>query len=168
MPGKGVTPKLHPIRDRDGVKRQAQFTHLAFDDQVRGPELPDGYEWPTQTRALYEALRRDPVAQVLTPADWCHVHDTMSLHRLLWLDEPSNALKVAAEVRLRLGQLGITPESRLRLRMLITESTSETPLLDQLRSRQRGMTPDRKRQILSTITDTASPAMKRKARYDRG
>jgi hypothetical protein len=103
---------------------------------------------------MYEALRRDPIAQALTDADWHHVLDTMSLHRLLWSDEPSNQIKVAAEVRLRLGQLGITPESRLRLRMLIADPESLTPTLDALRARQRGMTPERKRQLMSAITDS--------------
>lgn len=136
----GNLPKLNRVRDVDGTRRQAEFTKLSDDGQVRGPELPEGIEWPEQTRAIYEALRRDPVAQVLTPADWCHVHDTMILHRELWLDQPSNALKVAGEVRLRLAQLGVTPESRLRLRMLITQPKDETP--------PSRMTPERKARLM--------------------
>jgi hypothetical protein len=131
---RGTLPKQVRVRDADGVRRQAEFTHLTDDGQVRGPELPADIAWPSQTCALYEALRRDPVAQVLTPADWCHVHDTMVLHRELWLDQPSNALKVAGEVRLRLAQLGVTPEARLRLRMLISEPNEtehkQTPRVD--------------------------------------
>jgi len=152
MAGKGTVPKLHPIRDRDGTKRQAQFTHLVSDDAVRGPNLPTSITWPEQTIALYESLRRDPIAQALTDADWHHVIDTMSLHRLLWSDEPSNAIKVAAEVRLRLGQLGVTPESRLRLRMLITDRSTETA------PRGRHMTPERKRRLLAAVESNPNPA----------
>lgn len=158
MPGKGVVPKLHPIRDRDGLKRQATFTHLAADGHVRGPDLPTSIEWPAQTAALYESIRRDAIAQALTDADWHHVIDTMSLHRLMWCGEPSNAVKVAAEVRLRLGQLGITPEARLRLRMMITDTDSATPKLDALRARHSrdGMTADRKQRILAAVDPTNS------------
>jgi hypothetical protein len=152
MPGKGLAPKLTPLRDRDGVRRQAEFTHLVLDDVVRGPDLPTSITWPEQTVALYESLRRDPIAQALTDADWHHVIDTMSLHRLLWSDEPSNAIKVAAEVRLRLGQLGITPESRLRLRMLITDRSTETA------PRGRHMTPERKRRLLAAVETNPNPA----------
>lgn len=131
---RGNLPKLGRVRDADNVRRHAEFTTLTDDGRRRGPDLPEGIDWPGQTRALYEALRCDPVAQALTPADWCHVVDTMSLHRLMWADEPANAMKVAAEVRLRLAQLGVTPESRLRLRMLIAEpadeNTQPTPRVD--------------------------------------
>jgi hypothetical protein len=149
MAARGTLPKLHPVRDADGAKRRAEFTHLTPDDQVRGPNLPGSIDWPEQTVALYEALRRDPVAQVLTDADWHHVIDTMSLHRLLWTDEPSNAIKVAAEVRLRLSQLGITPESRLRLRMLIAAPESHSEQL-----RPQGMTPERKARLLKAVEQT--------------
>lgn len=122
---RGNLPKMTRVRDRDGLRRQAEFTKLVPDDVVRGPQLPERIEWPEQTRALYEALRTDPVAQMFTPADWAHVIDTMSLHRLMWVDEPANAIKVAAEVRLRLAQLGVTPESRMRLRMLIDDPAND-------------------------------------------
>ena len=125
---RGTPPKLNRVRDADGARRQAEFTRLTPDDVVRGPELPERIEWPDETRTLYESLRCDPVAQMFTPADWSHIVDTMALHRLMWTDEPSNAVKVAGEVRLRLAQLGVTPESRMRLRMLIdTPNTDEKP-----------------------------------------
>jgi hypothetical protein len=164
MPGHGVVPKLHPIRDRDGTRRQAEFTRLSPDDEIRGPELPASIEWPEQTVAMYESLRRDPIAQALTDADWHHVIDTMSLHRLLWSGEPSNQIKVAAEVRLRLGQLGITPEARLRLRMMIAPPGSDTPMLDDLRAKQRGMYPERKRRLMAAIDEPPKPAPKPKGK----
>jgi hypothetical protein len=149
MAGRGAVPKLHPLRDADGARRRAEFTQLTPDDIVRGPDLPPGIDWPEQTQALYEALRRDPIAQALTDADWHHVIDTMSLHRLLWTDEPSNAIKVASEVRLRLAQLGITPESRLRLRMLIASPDERAEQL-----RPHGMTPERKARLLKAVEQT--------------
>ena len=134
---RGAVPKVSRIRDADGQRRQAEFTKLVQDGEQRGPELPEGIEWPEQTQALYDAIRGDAIAQTLTEPDWQHVIDTMSLHRLLWADEASNAIKVAAEVRLRLAQLGVTPESRLRLRMLIAEPTeTAAPDADRLRTQR--------------------------------
>jgi hypothetical protein len=131
-----------------------EFTHLAADGEVRGPDLSDVVEWPEQTRALYEALRVDPVSQVLTPTDWQHVIDTMTLHRLMWIDEPSNAIKVAAEVRLRLNQLGVTPESRMRLRMMVGPAQEREPVsnLDDLRARQQEQ-QKRKRRLTRLVQD---------------
>jgi hypothetical protein len=140
-------PKVSPIRDQDGQRRRAEFTKLVHDGEVRGPELPESTEWPEETRALYDAIRRDAIAQALTEADWRHVIDTMALHRLMWVNEPSNAIKVAAEVRLRLAQLGVTPESRLRLRMLIAEPTEQTsPNEDRLRANR-----ERKQRLMKLI-----------------
>lgn len=158
MTVKGPLPKLHPIRDIDGVKRRAEFTRLVADDQVRGPDLPTDIAWPEPTVALYESLRRDPVAQALTDTDWHHVIDTMNLHRLMWANEPSNSIKVAAEVRLRLAQLGITPEARLRLRLLIADSASTDA--DRTGSAHRGMTAERKRRLLAAVNDNPQPVMK--------
>ena len=155
MSSRGALPKLHPIRDRDGVKRRAEFTQLMPDDEVRGPELPNSIAWPDETVALYETLRRDPVAQALTDTDWRHVIDTMNLHRLLWSGEPSNAIKVAAEVRLRLAQLGITPEARLRLRLLIADRS--TPTTDRRAGAPSGMTDERKRRLLAAVTANPEP-----------
>lgn len=144
---RGSLPKVARIRDADGNRRQAEFTKLTNDGQLRGPELPDGIEWPEQTRALYDAIRRDAIAQALTEPDWQHVLDTMSLHRQLWLNEPSNAIKVAAEVRLRLAQLGVTPESRLRLRMLITEPDASTSPNEETLRAQR----ERKQRLIALV-----------------
>lgn len=151
MAGRGAIPKTSRVRDADNVRRQVEFTTLRADGEVRGPELPDGVDWPEQTQAMYDAIRRDAIAQALTAADWLHVIDTMSLHRLLWTDEPGNALKVAAEVRLRLAQLGVTPESRLRLRMLIAPEADEKPesKLEGLRRREQA----RRRRLIKVLDE---------------
>jgi hypothetical protein len=155
MPGRGAVPKPTRVRDADNHRRIAEFTVLSADGEIRGPDLPESIEWPNQTRALYEALRIDPVSQVLTPADWQHVIDTMALHRLMWVGEPSNAIKVAAEVRLRLNQLGVTPESRLRLRLMVAPSADEAPTstLEELRRRQREQ-EQRRRRLTRMVDET--------------
>ena len=48
MPGRGPVPKVNRIRERDNVRRQAEFTTLQADGVVRGPDLPDVIEWPEQ------------------------------------------------------------------------------------------------------------------------
>ena len=155
MPGRGPAPKAKLSRANDENRRAAEFRTLVPDDVVRGPELPDGViQWPPQTVALYEALRRDPGGQTLTDADWLHVVDTMLLHADLWSGNP----RVAGEIRLRLGQLGITPEARMRLRLLIDTGDREPEgNLARLQRIQREKEQTaRKRRILKTVSQTAT------------
>lgn len=164
---RGVVPKVERVRDADGKRRQAEFRYLAADGHAHGPELPAG-DWPEATVRLYETLRRDPIGTELTAAEWLHVIDTMRLHSMLWSDEPSNAIKVAAEVRLRLQSLGITPEARMKLRMMIEPAESSMSKLDELRARQaaRSLTPGspRRRKLLKAVEATQTPpAPNRKA-----
>ncbi len=157
---RGPVPKVNRVRDYDGKRRQQEFRVVAADGDVHGPELPAG-DWPEQTRALYDTLRRDAIGTTLTSAEWLHVIDTMRLHSLLWRDEASNAIKVAAEVRLRLESLGISPAARMKLRLLVDNDPagSISALGDLAARRQDGMTPERRKRILAAIeADQSTPA----------
>jgi hypothetical protein len=152
---RGAVPKVNRVRDADGRRRQQEFRTIAADGEAHGPDLPDG-DWPEQTRHLYETLRRDAIGTQLTPAEWLHVIDTMRLHSMLWSDEPSNAIKVAAEVRLRLQSLGITPEARMKLRLMVDEPAPESKL-EELRRRHdaRSLAPGsaRRRRLMKAVAD---------------
>jgi hypothetical protein len=91
-----------------------------IDEPALGP-LPrrhrDG-EWTPEARATWEAWRQDPATTRWTPADVGFAVDTLYL-----VDEC--ALKprapLAAEVRLRMDALGLTPKGRRYLRWRIAE-----------------------------------------------
>lgn len=146
---RGTVPKVNRVRDVDGKRRMQDFRTIAADGQVHGPDLPDG-DWPEATREMYEAIRTEPFAADLTPADWRHVIDTMALHRNLWRDEPANQIKVAAEVRLRLQSLGVTPEARMKMRLLVTKEPAQPSRLEELQQQSAA----RRRKLLKAVEES--------------
>jgi hypothetical protein len=117
MGGRGPAPKDPSELRRRNVT--PELVVVAPDDQVRGPELPDGYEWPERTREWWETWRRSPQAQVFIDTDWSYLLDTALLHAEFWLGDPS----MAGELRLRVGKFGATPEDRLRLKIAVVTPT---------------------------------------------
>lgn len=117
MAGRGPAPK-DPSKRRRRNADPVPTVVLSGDGQVRGPELPDGYDWPTQTRSWWETWRSSPQAQTLTDTDWDFLLDTALLHAELW----SGNGAVAAELRLRVAKFGATPEDRARLRLQIGDA----------------------------------------------
>lgn len=136
MAGKGFAPKLEHANEKTTRRVVASMTALPVDNVIRGHDLPDDREWPQPTRELWQALRESPVAATWLPADWCHLLDTMLLHKLFWEGD----IRLAPELRLRLSTFAVTPEARLRLRLLIDGlgPESETPKLDALKRRAAG------------------------------
>jgi hypothetical protein len=114
MGGRGPAPKDPSERRRRNVS--PELVLVTPDDQVRGPALPDEYEWPEQTRQWWETWRRSPQAQTFIDVDWSYLLDTALLHADLWLGD----LSMAGELRLRVGKFGATPEDRLRLRIAVS------------------------------------------------
>ena len=90
---------------------------MSADDEVRGPDLPPGFEWPAPTRRWWDTWRTSAQSKALTDTDWDFLLDTALLHAELW----SGNGAVAAELRLRVAKFGATPEDRLRLRMQVAE-----------------------------------------------
>jgi hypothetical protein len=115
MAGPGRAPKAVLSRPRDDARRQASFTKVSVDDEVRGPELPESFDWPEQTRSWWKTWRESPQAQMFTETDWSFLLDTAVLHAEFWLGDRS----VAAELRLRAAKFGATPEDRLRLKLAV-------------------------------------------------
>jgi hypothetical protein len=117
--GRGPAPKDPSTRRRRNAD-PVPTTVVVADGQLRGPDLPDGYDWPAQTRRWWETWRSSPQSQALTETDWDFLLDTALLHAELWAGNGS----VAAELRLRVAKFGATPEDRARLRMQVTEPTA--------------------------------------------
>jgi hypothetical protein len=114
MAGRGPAPKDPDKRVRRNAD-PAPVSNLAADGELRGPDLPDGMEWPHRTQRWWETWRLSPQAQTFTESDWDFLLDTALLHARMWLGDA----KIAAEVRLRVAKFGATPEDRLRLRMQV-------------------------------------------------
>lgn len=117
MAGRGPAPKGARSRSRDQKRDDAKLTAIVDDGAVRGPELPDGFEWPPATVAWWETWRRAPQAQTFTDTDWSFLVDTAVMHAEFWLGNRA----LAAELRLRVSKFGATPEDRARLRMSVGE-----------------------------------------------
>lgn len=116
MAGRGPAPKNPAARRRrnaDPVPTQV----VVEDDEVRGPDLPDEFEWPSATVRWWETWRRSAQAQTFTATDWEFLLDTALLHASFWSGEAG----VGAELRLRVAKFGATPEDRARLRLQIGE-----------------------------------------------
>lgn len=121
MAGRGPAPKTQRARARDTAARQQEMTVLVDDGTLYGPELPegvlpDGGDWHPQTRALWDALRRNPLLADEPEMGWQFLIDTALMHTVMWA---KGKWEFASEVRLRLGKVGATPEDRQRLRLSI-------------------------------------------------
>lgn len=142
MAGRGFAPKLKHANDATTRRVIESMTQLPDDGLLRGHDLPIDRVWPQPTLDLWDQLRRSPMAAQWLPADWSHLQDTALLHSMFWEGDA----RLAPEIRLRLAQFGVTPEARLRLRLLIegmgVEST--TPGLDELMRRRNDRTTNPK------------------------
>jgi hypothetical protein len=116
MAGRGPAPKDPDKRRRRNADPVPAST-LLEDDEVRGPELPGGIEWPVVTLAWWTTWRNSPQAATFTDTDWDFLVDTALLHARFWKGDE----KVAGELRLRVAKFGATPEDRARLRMQVGE-----------------------------------------------
>lgn len=116
MAGRGPAPK-DPDKRRRRNADPVESTVLVDDDEVRGPDLPGGIEWPIPTLAWWQSWRRSAQAVTFTQTDWDFLVDTALLHARFWKGDAT----VAGELRLRVAKFGATPEDRARLRMQIGE-----------------------------------------------
>ncbi len=126
MSGRGTTPKQSAARRNAAPEK----TTLVASLKPRGPSLPknvlpDGDDWHPMTRKWWTAWRKSPQAsRMLSDPDWSFLLDTALLHHIMW---QKGRWEFAAEVRLRVGKFGATPEDRLRLRQEI-ETPETTPV----------------------------------------
>lgn len=63
------------------------------------------------------------MASTFIEADWDFLIDTALLHSEMWNGSPA----LAAEIRLRVSKLGVTPEDRLRLKLQIDQEVEQAP-----------------------------------------
>lgn len=117
MAGRGPAPK-NPAARRRRNPQPIQTQVVEEDGEVRGPELPEEFEWPDATKRWWDTWRASPQASTFTTTDWDFLLDTALLHAAYWSGESS----VAAELRLRVAKFGATPEDRARLRLQVGDA----------------------------------------------
>ncbi|MGH8881838.1 MAG: hypothetical protein ACRD0P_31565 [Stackebrandtia sp.] len=119
MAGRGPAPKDSARRARRNPDQAAaRVVRLERSPQ---PELPDGFDWPDQTRAWWDKWRANPLSEDFTAADWDFLLDTTRIHAEFWRGD----LKQAAELRLRVAKFGMTPEDRARLRIVFADADAK-------------------------------------------
>ena len=104
------------------------------------PKMPDGEQWPLQTRRWWKMWRNSPLSSEFIDADWTFLLDTAVIHGKLWNGDTS----VAAELRLRVAKFGMTAEDRARLRITFAaadkaESDGGTSSHGSARERRSGL-----------------------------
>lgn len=128
MAGRGPAPaKEHTRKSNDKAS-----TKLVSDGKTRGPVLPRGVlgvdregkaiAWHPATVKWWNQWRRSPQAlRMLTEPDWAYLLDTAKIHHEFWT---SGRWEMAAELRLRAGKFGATPEDRARLGFEIVDKSA--------------------------------------------
>lgn len=117
MAGRGPAPKPAAKRARRNAD-PVPSTVLAF-VKAEAPELPSDRDWHPQTIEWWEAWKRSPQASSFTETDWSYLKDTALMHDAMWA---KGQWTLAAEVRLRVGKYGATPEDKARLRMVFADA----------------------------------------------
>jgi hypothetical protein len=144
MAGRGPAPKGTRSRPSDQRRDEAALTVIDPDDEVRGPELPDSFDWPAETRHWWETWRRAAQAQTFTDTDWSFLLDTAVMHAEFWMGNRA----LAPELRLRVAKFGATPEDRARLRMSVGEPKRKTATKLQPKGAE-----DRRARLLRAVGD---------------
>ncbi|MFJ6237923.1 hypothetical protein ACIQH0_28035 [Streptomyces griseus] len=130
MAGRGPAPKDPSKRRRRNAADPE--TVIVPDDELRGPELPEGVlgvntktgeltEWHPMTRTWWDTWRKSAQAQTFTATDWAFLVDTALMHHAMW---EKGQWTLAAEVRLRAAKFGATPEDRARLKLKVDDPTA--------------------------------------------
>lgn len=145
MAGPGRAPKETLSRPNDQARREAESTKVVADGVLRGPDLP-GDDWPARTLQWWDTLRRSPLATKWLDVDWDSLLVAALLHRKVWTDGDLNAVK---ELRLRMQSFGTTPESRLRLKVIVENETEAAP------APPVPAKPDRRGRLLKVVGDGA-------------
>lgn len=141
MAGRGPAPKLQRARETDTKRRASELRRLSPDDQVRGPELPEG-DWSSRTLRWWDTWRRSPQAQTFTDTDWDFLEDTAFLHDAMCKGDTG----LAAELRIRVAKFGATPEDRMRLKIAIEQDVVAAPVVAKVDA-------DRKSRLMAVVNE---------------
>jgi hypothetical protein len=114
----GPTPKDRSRRRRRNSPSGGEWIDLFPLEKPVLQELGDE-EWSPRARETWEAWRQDPATSQWSPADIAFAADTLTL---VELNEREPRSSLAAEIRLRLDGLGLTPKGRRNLRWRLADA----------------------------------------------
>lgn len=123
MAGRGSPPSGSRSRLRDQRLLEAGMVIVHADGELRGPELPETFDWPAATITWWSTWRKSPQAKTFTDTDWSFLLDTAVLHAEFWMGDRT----LASELRLRAAKFGATPEDRARLKIEVGEPPVVVP-----------------------------------------
>lgn len=129
MPGIGPAPAEN--RRRRNVPARGDWVELEPVTDPVLPELPEDTEWSQRTRDTWEMWRYDPATTQYTSGDVAFALDTIRLYE--GMTRPG-----ASEVRMRMTDLGLTPEGKKKLRYRVTEAEGTPVTPTKRRSRSHG------------------------------
>lgn len=148
MAGRGPAPKPSDQRRRRN-KPETPVKVVETDGALRGPDLPDTFEWPAPTVAWWQTWRQAPQAQEFTDTDWSFLLDTAVLHAEFWLGNRA----LAGELRLRAAKFGATPEDRARLKLEVGEPLARPG--EPAKKLQPKKSTDRRKRLLQAVEPPA-------------
>ena len=114
MAGIGPAPAEH--RRRNNEPARGDWIYLDPSAPTELPELPADCEWSDRAVEAWGMWRDDPASSVYSTADVSFALDTIRLY-----NEGMTA-SMAKEVRMRMTDLGLTPEGKRKLRYRLSES----------------------------------------------
>ncbi len=130
----GIGPAPAENRRRSNVPARGDWVTLDSSAPSALPDLPDDAEWSERAMDAWSRWRDDPATSVYTAADVAFALDTIRLY-----NEGMSA-SMAKEVRMRMTDLGLTPEGKRKLRYRVEESddvAGAKPVARQRRSHGR-------------------------------
>ena len=163
MAGRGPAPKATRSRDRDQRQRDEETKIVQVDGNVRGPELPDTFEWPAATVTWWQTWRESAQAVEFTSTDWSFLLDTAVLHAEFWLGNRA----LASELRLRSAKFGATPEDRARLKLEVGEPEHHgAPATPGAPQTLQPKAKDRRQRVLKAVASEGKPPTKARPAAD--
>jgi hypothetical protein len=108
----GPAPKDARARRRRNAPAGGEWVDLYPLEEPVLPALSDDDEWSERAREMWEAWRQDPATSQWSPANIAYAFEAI---RLVERDEREPSTSLAAEIRLRLDGLGLTPKGRRNL-----------------------------------------------------
>lgn len=131
----GIGPAPAEKRRHNGQLARGDWVTLESSAPTALPPLPDDTEWSDRAVDAWGRWCDDPATSVYTSADVAFALDTIRLY-----NEGMSA-SMAKEVRMRMTDLGLTPEGKRKLRYRVSQDADDVsgnkPVARQRRSHGR-------------------------------
>lgn len=134
MTVRGISgPPPNPGRVRRNKDTMSPFRTLVPDEILRGPDLPDEYDWHPRTVEWWHTWRCAPQAQLMRDTDWdvmlvaARIHDTIMRISSNANAKTTDIANLSRELDRKLANYGATYADRLKLRFVIADVDPALP-----------------------------------------